>query len=419
MTFYYGIDDLDNLEQQLQTPRDIALLRLGLLLDNDYYTDANDTNDSSKKNGAGTDVDTSTKTCYGEGFASAFVPLLQQRFDAWFTCSTLLDAGGDDKHPDSTITTSTSPLLETTQVLSRVLELYVLIAEKDPTLAEELGRQGSHNALSKLIRCDTSALLSMQEEDEEQEEDSITDAIMALQDLACQIASLSSARFPLRTSPFSLEELKDRLPRCISFAAAGSSSSNDNNTKADNQYSILIQQVTTRQSAQEDVGFVLWPSAVALSEWLLSHPDVLQNSRSILELGAGCGLVGLLAAQLAISNTNYRVDGEATEDGGNDLNTKIIISDFNSIVLENMKRNIDLNGVQKTTTSQKLDFYKQTGDREYWVSDDEATPQEQVDLILAADMICQPSDAVAAANSIHDALKPSGKAIVICADGKH
>jgi hypothetical protein len=40
-------------------------------------------------------------------------------------------------------------------------------------------------------------------------------------------------------------------------------------------------------------------------------------------------------------------------------------------------------------------------------------------VIVAADIICQYEDSVAAAKTIHNALLPDGIAIVICADAKH
>lgn len=346
MSSMYTINDLNYLEKQLQSPRDIALLRIQLLEDGD-----------------------------DEGFAARFVPLLQKTVELWLAslAGTTQDGFCEEKK-DEDISAFVVHNTYETKTLFRVLRLHVAIAKHDPILAEEVGLQGSHICLSKVIRYDSSLWHQVEED---------SDAIMELQDLACEVAS-SSPKFPLRASPLSINDLKDRLPLCISF---------------DDQHSVLIQQVTTRQSAQEDVGFVLWPSAIALSQWLLSNQDVLQQSTSILELGAGCGLVGLLAAQL---------QGEFST----------ILTDFNPVVLENIKLNIELNGV-KRTTAQKLDFYKQAGDCSYWIAEDETTPQGQVDLILAADMICQPDDAVAAANSIHDALKDGGTAIVVCANGQH
>jgi predicted nicotinamide N-methyase len=126
-------------------------------------------------------------------------------------------------------------------------------------------------------------------------------------------------------------------------------------------------------------------------------------------LGAGCGLVGLVAAGIAASSP---IDDE---EGG-----CVVLTDFNPIVLENIRRNIALNPIPREITSvMALDFYQQTGDSHVGWMDGNEQLHPAVDVILAADIICQPSDAVAAANSIHDALKPGGCAYVVCADAQH
>ena len=334
------------------------------------------------------------------GFAASFVPLLEKALDTWFasvqrkspsnSSIVLVEDKKDDANAVHASTfCSVHDTLETKE-LSRALSIHLAVAQKDPILAEEIGFQGSHVILTKLIRFDVSPY-------REQDQDSIMD----LQDLACEIASTATS-FPLKLAP--IQNLADRLPLCICFTPP--------------KYKLFIQQVTSRQSAQHDVGFVLWPSAVALAQWLIDHPNLVLTATSILELGAGCGLVGLMAAMLV--QEQKQIEETVDHANADESCPRIILTDFNQVVLDNLRLNIDLNGVQ--ATAQKLDFYQQSGHAEFWVdgsrSDAEAQ-QEQVDLILAADMICQPSDAVAAANSIHDALKPGGKAIVVCGDGKH
>jgi predicted nicotinamide N-methyase len=387
----WTINDLEVLQEALQSPKDIALLRHKELENDDV------------------------------GFASKFVPILQHAFNAWLkslvlakppdelktavctstTGTAIAYVGFDEEKKEETLIVPTSPsktrfaVHETmeTNTLARVLQLHVTIAQNDPTLSEELGREGSHALLSKLIRYDP-----LEHSDCEEDQD----AVMELQDLACEIAACCSASFPLRVAPYSSIEMRQRLPLCIELSSE---------SKHNNHNKVLIRQVTSRQSAQEDVGFVLWPSAVALSQWLLKHPEIVQSAQCIMEIGAGCGLVGLLAAQL---QHRHRSADESRSC------RSTILTDFNPVVLDNLQLNIDLNGVASNATVKKLDFYKQTGDTiDHWVGGSDDSPQEPVDLILAADMICQPSDAVAAANSIHDALVSGGTAVVVCADGKH
>ena len=111
-----------------------------------------------------------------------------------------------------------------------------------------------------------------------------------------------------------------------------------------------------------------------------------------MELGAGCGLVGLVTAKLQQQSES-----------------SVILTDFNQKVLENLERNIALNNVADNCIVKGLDFYQQSGSCSFdtaaaatatgtsggW-KDLSGTVHAPVDVVLAADMICQPSDAMAA-----------------------
>ena len=81
----------------------------------------------------------------------------------------------------------------------------------------------------------------------------------------------------------------------------------------------------------------MWPSAVVLSKYILTNPrdTIMPNQKKIqnvseyriLELGAGCGLVGLVAAKYLQHYQNNNISG---------CHTKIILTDFNTLVLENI-----------------------------------------------------------------------------------
>ncbi|KAA0166830.1 hypothetical protein FNF31_01205 [Cafeteria roenbergensis] len=84
----------------------------------------------------------------------------------------------------------------------------------------------------------------------------------------------------------------------------------------------MAQRLHMRMTSHDDVGAVLWPAAAVLSRWLVAHPQVL-SGRDVLEIGAGMGLTGIVAA------------GQAR---------RAVLSDFNWAVLCNLRRNIALNG---------------------------------------------------------------------------
>ena len=169
------------------------------------------------------------------------------------------------------------------------------------------------------------------------------DTVMELQDLACEIGSLCGGAFPIKLSPFTTEELRARLPLCFSVSSVDSQNNNDVVVENTHQrINVLIHQVTARQGAQEDVGFVMWPSAVALSSWVATNPEAIIG-KHILEIGAGCGLTGLAAAAIVAE----------AKDG----NSRVILTDFNNTVLQNADRNIRLNSLDTVASTAKLDFY--------------------------------------------------------------
>ena len=71
-------------------------------------------------------------------------------------------------------------------------------------------------------------------------------------------------------------------------------------------------------------GQILWPAASLLATYVAAHPSILSGCSCALELGAGLGLVGLLAAQ----------------------SCPIVLTDHNDVVLRVLSRNAKLNQAQ-------------------------------------------------------------------------
>ena len=267
----------------------------------------------------------------------------------------------------------------------------------DATLSEELGRDGLHVILTKILKLDPNQFRT--EEDQ--------DTIIEIQDLAGEMGAMASP-FPSLVAPFTHQELMDRIPLNFTIQPVTNVSASAAETMT-----IFINQVKERQSSQADVGYLMWPSAVVLSRYLSTNPHELLD-KSVLEIGAGCGLTGLVAAQIkaAQEKQNHRTVSMPTP--------AVLLTDFNKVVVKNCQQNIVLNGLEGIAKAEELDFYKQDSSRNGWLdSVSGGSPRDQVDLILAADVICQKDDALATARTLHCALKPGGKALVVSADSQH
>lgn len=331
------------------------------------------------------------------GIAVPLVEALEHSIHRWF----------DHINQSQSLFTQHANTIETNELMG-ILNLHRHINKMDPTLAEEIAKFGSHQKLSKLIRLDIYELLENLEIQDQKQYEMEEDMLVAIQDVACEVAYGSNLKYPVNFSPFTTEELWQRLPLVFNI----SSPIDEKNVEQ-----LIVRQVTERQSAQDDVGFVMWPSAVVLASYLLENKHIIKGKR-ILEIGAGCALTGLVAAKLA---SRQCLD--------TDIGSQVIITDFNHTVLENIQRNILLNDVENFAKPMKLDFYVQNGNKidggwkglefESLNKDFTYTEHLPVHLILAADTICKPSDAVAVSKTIFDALLPGGEALIVSADAKH
>lgn len=322
----------------------------------------------------------------GAGLAATLLPVVEDSVSRWERIIKKRQDQVEGTHIDI-------DSAEETEGVKDVLRICLLISRRDESVSEELGRQGMHGVLSRILKKDALAF--------EQEED--RDSIMEIQDLTCEIAS-AARTFPMKISPFNHEELKLRLPLEFEVPCA-LPMSRVSGSHQEGAEVVYIQQVSERQNSQYDVGFLMWPSAVVLSEWLAANRHFL-TAKSILELGAGCGLSGLVAGKLLDQSVGPKPE------------SRVILTDFNSTVVKNSASNIALNGLEGFVHAEELDFFQQDTGLKGWL-DNEGNIRSQVDLILAADVICQVEDAFAVARTIVCALKNEGTAIVVAADSRH
>lgn len=498
---------LDKLEFELSTPRQIVMQRmryLGVEVSSASYPSSDVDGDGD---GDVTSLDLYFISAIGEdavngsggGLAKKLIALLKRAHLDWsLNCNTPTPVVPVTimKTPHASSESKAMQLLrnrEYMHILQLALRFLIKVSKLDPTLGEEMIRFcTTYSGTSDLMIISSCILEHVNQfhskmDDDLAEED--FDALVDLQDLVYELKSLSSpssSSLSLSASsqcmPFTDAELRSRLPLVYKLSSVHREKNADSEVKLIKQqyehrkqtqqlaratcdYSchqnaatatttIYIDQVRKRQSAQVDVGFVMWPSAIVLSRWLITNPHVLvkttgkkdeaeesgiekSSSCTVLELGAGCGLVGITASHLLKEITQEEDEKEQQK-----RPPLVIITDVNDLVLENISRNIHLNDVASLATVSKLDFYAQTGCnysgkwissggmntgmRNAWQADATETvdegnqfAQDPVDVILAADIICQPEDAIAASKTIYDALRPRGMAYVVCANAEH
>jgi len=289
--------------------------------------------------------------------------------------------------------------------LLRMLKIIENVTTNDETLSEEIDTtEGFRDTLQKVRRL-------------QQLGENKSDLFKSMQDVAIQIeTSLSKLETVDKTIPFTESEIKGRLPLVINISRQ-SSNWNDLN--------IMIHQVTSEKETEtHDTGYVMWPASVILSRYIAKNPSLVLdlvdgNHGHVLELGAGCGLVGLTVAAM-IRN----LDQKKCEESKNEccpLTSSVIFTDYLPMVLENVQRNIWLNGFDKSSASVAgLDFFDQPGnyDSKYdssqpnWINMTGAK-QPQVRLVVAADILPYSNDGVNVANTIFAALVEGGKAFLI------
>jgi hypothetical protein len=83
-----------------------------------------------------------------------------------------------------------------------------------------------------------------------------------------------------------------------------------------------LRQVREHQESHRKIGNMLWVSAIALSRWIVRNHRTVVDGRSVLEIGSGLGLCGVVAGQYARS---------------------VVLTDFDPVIVRNLQYNIRCN----------------------------------------------------------------------------
>ncbi|KAH9114183.1 hypothetical protein AeMF1_011676 [Aphanomyces euteiches] len=131
---------------------------------------------------------------------------------------------------------------------------------------------------------------------------------------------------------------------------------------------VLIRAVKRRMTGQPKTGYLLWGAAVILARWIHLHRELFLE-QTVLEVGSGLGLSGIVAASYS---------------------RKTILTDYQQDTLLALTYNVGLNQMQEMAAVEHLD----------WDHLDDEAPR--VDMVIASDIICDPTTAEGCASESVD-----------------
>jgi len=183
-------------------------------------------------------------------------------------------------------------------------------------------------------------------------------------------------------------EVHDELLRTLSqlkeLKRSRSSESKQDLTPVSYQiFNVQDKSIILRSNPQSELGNVIglkcWPAAFYLTEYLLAHPDLVEQKKC-LELGSGCGFTGITTSAL--------------------LNPEsLVLSDYQDSVVSNLKHNISINRVDRTRCL-KVDW-------------NERLPSKiHVDFVFGADLIYSPDLIQPLVETLLDYLGTASKALI-------
>jgi predicted nicotinamide N-methyase len=146
----------------------------------------------------------------------------------------------------------------------------------------------------------------------------------------------------------------------------------------------------TQRPDQDTTGLSIWSASLVMARWMEAVGKTgCWKDCTVLELGSGCGVPGLLVAT-STSSSRPRL---------------IHVTDLNPQTVENLQFNVDLNHVQDFVEANRMDW----GDKSTW-------PEERVDFVIGSDLVYVKSLVPLLTSVIFETVKPGGKFLYVCPD---
>uniref|UniRef100_A0A7S3UR78 Calmodulin-lysine N-methyltransferase n=1 Tax=Heterosigma akashiwo TaxID=2829 RepID=A0A7S3UR78_HETAK len=165
------------------------------------------------------------------------------------------------------------------------------------------------------------------------------------------------------------------------------------------------QRLRLRELTHEEGGYGsrVWIAALCMSSWMGQNNHLFQG-KTVLELGSGCGLPGILAAKLGASKVALTDFASGDERARRRRNRGTVFLPPPDL-LANLGYNAALCRADDVTEVQNLDWLE--------CLSKSFQPKQQYDWVLAAACIYNKSDAPALAAAIRKHLKPGGKLLMV------
>mmetsp|Transcript_9621 Transcript_9621/g.23968 ORF Transcript_9621/g.23968 Transcript_9621/m.23968 type:complete len:438 (+) Transcript_9621:132-1445(+) len=146
----------------------------------------------------------------------------------------------------------------------------------------------------------------------------------------------------------------------------------------------------TERPDQDTTGLSIWSASLVMARWMQAVGKTgYWKDRSVLELGSGCGVPGLMVATCPKSSQPRQ----------------IYVTDLNPQTVENLQYNVELNEVQDFVQASRMDW----DDKSTW-------PEERVDFVIGSDLIYIKSLVPLLTSVIFGTIKPGGKFLYVCPD---
>ena len=151
----------------------------------------------------------------------------------------------------------------------------------------------------------------------------------------------------------------------------------------------------------DTTGLGIWSASLVMARWMAQKSQLGRfDNKSVLELGAGCGVPGLAVALYSNAKSVY-------------------VTDLNPSTIRNLQYNIEINSNRSVTASTAGEWLERVHASSIDWDNDMTWPEEKMDYVIGSDLIYQQSIVPLLKKVVRGILKPEGRFLYTCpSDGR-